>query len=135
MPGHPDRVDFEHYEFWRLRHRASVGRLGGNVRPLLPHRRYRRNRCQLWPGAKAQAPGRGINDRRSKIDGEPRLVFRPYSRERFPLTYALNELICGMGLPDLYPFVLSNPAIEKLRFVHEILHNRAQSQTEDKDSF
>jgi len=45
----------------------------------------------------------------------------------FPLTYALNELNRGMGLPDLYPFVLSNPAIEKLRFVHEILHNRARS--------
>ena len=45
----------------------------------------------------------------------------------FPLTYALNELNRGMGLPDLYPFVLSNPAIEKLRFVHEILHNRAQT--------
>lgn len=42
----------------------------------------------------------------------------------FPLTYALNELNRGMGLPDLYPFVLSNPAIEKLRFVHKILHSR-----------
>jgi hypothetical protein len=40
----------------------------------------------------------------------------------FPLTYALNELNRGMGLPDLYPFVLSNPAIQKLRFVHEMLH-------------
>jgi hypothetical protein len=38
-----------------------------------------------------------------------------------PLTYALNELNRGMGLSDLYPFVLSSPAIEKLRFVHELL--------------
>jgi len=45
----------------------------------------------------------------------------------FPLTYALNELNRGMGLPDLYPFVLSNAAIEKLRFVHEIFHNRARN--------
>ncbi|MEO6036712.1 MAG: putative zinc-binding peptidase [Verrucomicrobiota bacterium] len=43
----------------------------------------------------------------------------------FPLTYALNELNRGMGLPDLYPFVISTPAIEKLRFVHEVLHHRA----------
>ena len=35
-----------------------------------------------------------------------------------PLTYALNELNRGMGLPDLYPFVLSATALEKLRFVH-----------------
>ena len=26
-----------------------------------------------------------------------------------------------MGLPDAYPFVLSPPAIEKLRFVHEVV--------------
>lgn len=36
-----------------------------------------------------------------------------------PLTYALNSLNRGMGLPDLYPFVLSTPAIEKLRCIHE----------------
>lgn len=36
-----------------------------------------------------------------------------------PLTYALNSLNRGMGLPDLYPFVLSMGAIEKMRFVHE----------------
>ncbi len=41
-----------------------------------------------------------------------------------PLTYALNELNRGMGIPDLYPFVLSAPAIEKLRFVHEVLNSR-----------
>jgi hypothetical protein len=44
-----------------------------------------------------------------------------------PFTYALNELNRGMGLPDLYPFVLSAPAIEKLRFVHEVLNVRAQN--------
>ena len=35
-----------------------------------------------------------------------------------PLTAALNSLNRGMGLPDLYPFVLSAPAIEKMRFIH-----------------
>ncbi|HYP18035.1 MAG TPA: putative zinc-binding metallopeptidase, partial [Opitutus sp.] len=39
----------------------------------------------------------------------------------FPLTYALNALNRGVGLPDLYPFVLAEPAIAKLRFVHEVL--------------
>ena len=38
-----------------------------------------------------------------------------------PLTYALNALNRGMGLPDLYPFVLLGPAIEKLQFVHEVV--------------
>lgn len=39
----------------------------------------------------------------------------------FPLTYALNSLNRGVGLPDVYPFVLSEPAIAKLRFVHDVL--------------
>jgi hypothetical protein len=41
----------------------------------------------------------------------------------FPLTNALNSLNRSMGLQDLYPFVLSQPAIAKLRFVHEIVEN------------
>jgi len=36
----------------------------------------------------------------------------------FPLTYVLNNLNRGLGLPDAYPFVLSPSAIDKLRFVH-----------------
>ncbi|MHC5540869.1 putative zinc-binding metallopeptidase, partial [Singulisphaera rosea] len=40
-----------------------------------------------------------------------------------PLTYALNNLNRGMGLADAYPFVLSPPALEKLRFVHEVVTN------------
>jgi hypothetical protein len=37
----------------------------------------------------------------------------------YPLTYVLNNLNRGLGVPDAYPFVLSPPAVEKLRFVHE----------------
>jgi hypothetical protein len=33
------------------------------------------------------------------------------------LTYVLNNLTRGLGLPDAYPFVISAPVIEKLRFV------------------
>jgi hypothetical protein len=38
-----------------------------------------------------------------------------------PMTYALNSLNRGMGLPDLYPFVLSTPVMDKLRFIHEMI--------------
>jgi hypothetical protein len=38
-----------------------------------------------------------------------------------PLTLALNSLNRGMGLPDLYPFVLSERATQKLRFVHDVI--------------
>jgi hypothetical protein len=39
----------------------------------------------------------------------------------FPLTYILNNLNRSMGLADGYPFVLSTPAIVKLRFVHDTI--------------
>ena len=38
----------------------------------------------------------------------------------FPLTIAMNGLNRSMGLPDPYPFVLAPPAVEKLRFVHDV---------------
>jgi hypothetical protein len=39
----------------------------------------------------------------------------------FPVTYVLNNLNRGLGLPDAYPFVLSTPVLEKLRFVHDVV--------------
>jgi hypothetical protein len=45
-----------------------------------------------------------------------------------PLTFAANSMNRSMGLPDLYPFVLSAPAIAKLTFVHACI--RAGRQTE-----
>jgi hypothetical protein len=41
-----------------------------------------------------------------------------------PLTGAINELNRSMGEPDLYPFVVSAPASDKLRFVHQLLLDR-----------
>jgi hypothetical protein len=40
-----------------------------------------------------------------------------------PLTLALNGLNRSMGFADPYPFVLSEKAILKLRFVHEVVEN------------
>jgi hypothetical protein len=37
------------------------------------------------------------------------------------LSEASNSINRCMGLPDLYPFVISSPAAGKLRFVHELL--------------
>lgn len=38
-----------------------------------------------------------------------------------PLTIALNSLNRSMGLRDLYPFVLPELALRKLRFVHDVI--------------
>jgi hypothetical protein len=37
------------------------------------------------------------------------------------LAYVLNNLNRGLGLPDSYPFVLTSPVVEKLRFVHDTI--------------
>src|SRR5262249_17046694 len=37
------------------------------------------------------------------------------------VTVALNSLNRSMGLPDAYPFVLSEVVLRKLRFVHELI--------------
>jgi hypothetical protein len=42
-------------------------------------------------------------------------------RTWLPLTYALNAETRSMGKDDLYPFVLTPPVVEKLRFVHTVV--------------
>lgn len=37
-----------------------------------------------------------------------------------PLTCALNSINRGMGLSDLYPFVIPPAVVEKLRFIHQV---------------
>ena len=43
----------------------------------------------------------------------------------FPIAYVVNNLNRCLGMPDAYPFVLSTPAIDKLRLVHEIIGDAA----------
>lgn len=50
-------------------------------------------------------------------------------RTWFPVTFVLNNLNRSMGLPDGYPFVLSDEVINKLRFVHETLREHRQGGT------
>ncbi len=39
-----------------------------------------------------------------------------------PLSNALNSLNRTMGLPDIYPFILSPPVVEKLSAIHDLIH-------------
>ena len=63
--------------------------------------------------------------------GARRLDFNDFdglARAWFPVTVALNGLNRSMGLPDLYPFVLSTPALEKIRFVHEVVEAESRAR-------
>jgi hypothetical protein len=56
---------------------------------------------------------------KSLADGSPGKLYRACANGR---DYgARNSINRGLGLPDLYPYVLSPKAIEKLRLVHEVI--------------
>jgi hypothetical protein len=48
-----------------------------------------------------------------------------------PLTLAVNSLNRSMGLPDLYPFVLSPAVVTKLGFMHELI--RSAERVDERD--
>ena len=60
-------------------------------------------------------------------------IREPYDQSEFdrlikrwlPLCFAVNSLNRSMGHADFYPFILSVPVIEKLRFIHELCHAAA----------
>jgi hypothetical protein len=52
--------------------------------------------------------------------------------EWLPVTFAVNSLNRSMGQPDLYPFVLSSPAIEKLSFIHRLVRGGTAPAEEEK---
>ncbi len=45
------------------------------------------------------------------------------------LTYVLNNLSRGLGLPDSYPFVLSTRVIDKLHFIHSTIDEYRRANT------
>jgi hypothetical protein len=51
-----------------------------------------------------------------------------------PLTLALNSFNRSMGLNDLYPFVLSLKAVEKLRFVHDAIEQAEGHKVQADDA-
>jgi len=40
-----------------------------------------------------------------------------------PLTFAMNSLNRSMGLKDIYPFIISAPVKQKMKFIHELVLN------------
>ena len=64
-----------------------------------------------------------------KKEMKAKVTFDPYTIEDFdvilktciPLTFAVNSINRAMGVPDMYPFVISDVVIEKLKFIHKLL--------------
>jgi hypothetical protein len=66
----------------------------------------------------------GADTLAAKVDFSPYTAdsIDPIIRAWVPLTFAVNSLNRSMGLKDLYPFVLTSTIIEKLGFMHDLVH-------------
>lgn len=53
--------------------------------------------------------------------------FEQMIKDWLALTFVLNNLNRGLGLPDGYPFILSDPVVAKLRFIHDVVARRGAS--------
>ncbi len=65
-------------------------------------------------------PGK-VQDMNADISKDPYAIkdFSLIIAQWLPLTFAVNSLNRSMGHNDFYPFVISPPVLEKLRFIHE----------------
>jgi len=65
----------------------------------------------------------GSHPRDPKLEPRPAGLrdFDEDVKDWFALTFLLNNLNRGLGLPDGYPFVLTDPVLEKLRFVYALI--------------
>ena len=79
--------------------------------------------------------GLSVNPRIARDSGlRVNIAFDPYRHGSVddlvkawaPVTVALNCLSRSLGQPDLYPFVLSKPVVEKLGFIHDLARNAAR---------
>jgi hypothetical protein len=68
----------------------------------------------------------------SAAPGDPYALddFAPALAAWLPLALSLNSVNRAMGQPDLYPFVLPEPAAEKLAFVHRLVRQAGSSHQE-----
>jgi hypothetical protein len=57
---------------------------------------------------------------------DPRVTFDILLEDWVNLTIAMNALNRSMGLPDAYPFVLSQPVAEKLRVIHRLIKSERE---------
>jgi len=65
------------------------------------------------------------------LEPDPKLLrrrrFEPVMDAWFSVTYVLNNLNRSLGQQDAYPFVLCDPTIEKLRFVHQVIEDHTSA--------
>lgn len=71
----------------------------------------------LWPQRRDEPSLQRV----PSAGGNAAVSFERLLESWFPVTYAINNLNRSLGVADGYPFVLADPAIEKLRCVHDVV--------------
>ena len=64
-----------------------------------------------------------------KKEMKAKASFDPYTIEDFdviiktcvPLSFAVNSINRAMGVPDVYPFVITTAVVNKMKFIHQLL--------------
>lgn len=72
---------------------------------------------------------RGHGEMATEVDFDP---YRANNAEQLvsawvPLSVAVNSIQRSMGQPDFYPFVLSQPVVRKLEYLHRLIRNAAEA--------
>ena len=49
--------------------------------------------------------------------------FKTVVDDWLPITFAVNSLNRAMGQPDLYPFVVTEPVVQKLEYIRQLVHS------------
>lgn len=60
---------------------------------------------------------------KTKVTLDPYLIkdFQTIIDTCVPLSFAVNSINRAMGIPDVYPFVITRKVVEKMMFIHELL--------------
>jgi hypothetical protein len=78
------------------------------------------------------APAAGSSeDFAARIDFDPYTIidFEGVVAAWLPFVFAMNSVNRAIGSKDLYPFVLAPAVIEKLKFIHRLVHRRGLRQS------
>jgi hypothetical protein len=73
--------------------------------------------------------GLNVKPRGLEKNMKAKVTYDPYIIDKFeiiiktsvPLSFAVNSINRAMGLPDVYPFVITKPVIKKMKFIHRLL--------------
>ncbi|MEQ8711939.1 MAG: putative zinc-binding metallopeptidase [Cyclobacteriaceae bacterium] len=70
-----------------------------------------------------------VDPKEMSADMQTKVSFDPYTVKNFdriiqkcvPLSFAVNSINRAMGIPDVYPFVISPAVVHKMKFIHRLL--------------